>query len=690
MAEGLERGSHPYFGTAQIRPLEKQLERPGASLRLRSQQSVELAYHFLRLGRVDEALKVLQNVFAEYRRLRQRPPESFLKALAMAFLREAEVANCVAQHGPDCCVFPLENGGVHREKRPAKQAHQLLGEILKENPDDLLVQWLLNLSAMALGDFPQSVPPAYRIPEKVWRKPEAPVFGRFIDKAPALGLDAFNLCGGVAVADFNGDGRLDIITSTYDPRGGLIYYHRRDDGSWADRGAQADLDVQLGGLNLLSADYDNDGDPDLLVLRGAWLGQSGRIRNSLLRNDGPSRPGEPARFTDVTRMSGLAEVSYPTQTAVWGDFDADGDLDLYVGNESLKDQGFQDSDFPSQLFINDGRGRFEDRAVEAGVTNDRFCKGVAAGDYDRDGDLDLYVSNVGRNRLYRNDGELKFTDVAAALGVSEPSGRSFAAWFFDYDNDGWLDLFVTGYEATPADLLADYRGQPHDATLPRLYRNTGEDGGFEDVTSEAGLDHVYLPMGANFGDLDSDGWLDIYLATGDPLYETLMPNVLLRNVGGKRFEDRTVEAGLGHLQKGHGVAILDFDGDGDQDLYHQLGGFFPGDKFHNALFLNPGTENEALTIKLVGKTSNRDGIGAAITVVVRTAEGRREIHRHVGIVSSFGGSPLWEEIGLGRAIAIEEVKVRWPGSGIQQRSKGISLGARIEITEGVESFQAVE
>src|SRR6185295_5422391 len=238
---------------------------------------------------------------------------------------------------------------------------------------------------------------------------------------------------------------------------------------------------------------------------------------------------------------------------------------------------------PAQLYRNAGDGTFQDVARRAGVTNDRYAKGVAAGDFDNDGDLDLYVSNIGKNRLYRNDGNATFTDVAEAAGVTEPSGRSFAAWFFDYDNDGWLDLFVGAFDARVEDVAADYLGLPGQAHSPKLYHNE-RNGKFTDVAARMGLDHAWLPMGANFGDLDNDGWLDIYLATGDPDFQTLMPNVALRNDGGRRFQDVTTSAGLGHLQKGHGVAFADLDNDGDQDIYHQLGGFYPGDRFANALF----------------------------------------------------------------------------------------------------------
>src|SRR6185436_9282458 len=222
----------------------------------------------------------------------------------------------------------------------------------------------------------------------------------FRDVGAKAGIDASSLAGGVAIEDFDGDGWIDVITSTADPKGSMHYFRSRGDGTFEDLAEESGLSAQLGGLNMISADFDEDGDQDPLVLRGGWLIDFGRIRRSLLRNDGGRR------FEDVTRAAGLAEPAYPSQTATFGDFDADGDLDLYVGNESCIEVKREDcmGDYPSQLFQNDGRGVFTDVAGERGVRNDRYAKGVAAGDYDDDGDLDLYVSNIGQNRLYRNDG----------------------------------------------------------------------------------------------------------------------------------------------------------------------------------------------------------------------------------------------------------------------------------------------
>ena len=147
--------------------------------------------------------------------------------------------------------------------------------------------------------------------------------------------------------------------------------------------------------------------------------EQGHIRNSLLHNNGDGT------FTDVTAAAGLAEPALPTQTGVWADYDLDGDLDLYVGNEGKRSQE-ESVLYADNLFRNNGDGTFTDVAVEAGVTNDRYTKGAVWGDYDGDGDPDLYVSNIGLNRLYRNNGDGTFTDVAPALGVTRPAGRSFA------------------------------------------------------------------------------------------------------------------------------------------------------------------------------------------------------------------------------------------------------------------------
>src|SRR4029078_3391644 len=187
----------------------------------------------------------------------------------------------------------------------------------------------------------------------------------------------------------------------------------------------AHLSDQLGGLNLTATDYNNDGRIDLFVMRGGWEFPR---RTPLLRNDGGT-------FTDVTRESGLSSALYRTHSAAWADFDNDGFVDVFVGHEEA----------PSSLFRNTGNGTFVHVAKAAGVNRVAFTKGAAWGDYDNDGYPDLYVSNyVGENFLYHNERNGTFTERAKALHVEKPI-MSFTTWWFDYDNDGWLDLFVTDF-----------------------------------------------------------------------------------------------------------------------------------------------------------------------------------------------------------------------------------------------------
>lgn len=690
IADRIELSENKYLGQHQPDRFRRELQRGNLDIQTEVNLWLQLCFHELRLGNIESAATAIKSAFTIVEKSGRKPPVQMLKLRALVYLREAEYRNCVERHNCECCVFPLKGGGIHSIKEPMTKARESLLEFLQQSPRNLEASWLLNITGMALGGYPNSIPKPFRLPESIFQANHS--VPTFSDIAPKLGVDTFNLCGGAMVEDFDGDNLLDIVTSTYDLRQAMTFYRNVGDGTFANESISSQLASQLSGLNCISADYDNDGDMDILVLRGAWLYDDGQLRNSLLRNDGNGT------FTDVTNKAGLAssDANRPTQAAVWGDFDNDGWLDVFIGNESrVEMKENPGGNYPSQLFRNRGDGTFIDVAFTAGVTNDRFCKGVAAGDYDNDGDLDIYVSNSNTNRLYRNDGGMQFTDVASELSVGEPSRWSFASWFFDYNDDGWLDLFVAAYQSTVAEVAADYIGIPHKGLSPCLYRNRG-DGTFENVAKQVNLDHAYMPMGANFGDIDNDGSLDIYLTTGSPDFASLTPNVMLRNLDGKQFQDVTFSAGVGHLQKGHGIAFADLDNDGDQDIYHQLGGFFPGDKFHNTLFLNSCAgaaeefgQNHFVKIKLIGKQCNRQAIGARVRVVTTTPNGTQTRHRAVGMVSSFGGSPSRQEIGLGKALSIDRIEIDWPSTkssaGNQpttQTIHGVKLDSFVEITQG--------
>lgn len=594
--------------------------------------------------------------------------------LGVAYMRTAETQNCCNRFTKDSCILPIQGGGIHKDPTGSRAAIDQFKDVIRVLPADnnmrLTARWLMNIAYMTLGEYPDRVPAEYLIPPK--RFESTVEFPRLVNVAQDLGVARFNCSGSVIIDDLTGDGELDILTSTWEPHGELKLFTRGADGRYIDRSAGMGLDGIFGGLNVVPADYDNDGDLDFVVPRGAWLSEYGRHPNSLVRNNGDGT------FTDVTFDAGLGEVYYPTQTAAWADYDGDGDLDLFIGNEEMKD-----SPAPAQLFQNQGDGTFKNVAALAGVLNNRFTKSVCWGDYDNDGDPDLFISNFHQeNRLYRNQGDGTFVDVAPDAGVTRPL-RSFPSWFFDYDNDGNLDLFVSTYDGRTAQIARRYLGLQPTSEPACLYRGDGK-GGFTNVAAEAGLTIPMLPMGSNFGDFDGDGFLDMYLGTGDPEYASLMPNLLLMNDRGRRFVDVTMAAGVGLLQKGHGVAFADLDGDGDLDLFEQMGGAYIGDRFRDALFENPGFGNRHVTVHCIGTRSNRSAIGARIRVEVDGPEGHRSIYRCVNTGGTFGANPLRQMIGVGKAERILTVEVHWPTSGITQRIENVPLDVMVRFTEGTD------
>jgi hypothetical protein len=490
------------------------------------------------------------------------------------------------------------------------------------------------------------------------------------------------LAGGACMDDFDGDGLLDIVKTTFDVQGQMKFFRNNGDGSFSDRTEQALLAGQVGGLNLTHADYDNDGRLDLFVLRGAWLRPQGKFPNSLLRNRGDGT------FEDTTEQAGILSY-HPTQVAAWADFDNDGWLDVFIGNESMPD-----GPHSCELYRNNGDGTFSNVARKMGLAIEAFVKGAAWGDYDNDGLADLYVSILDApNRLFRNDGS-KFIDVTENVGgVSRPLA-SFPCWFFDYDNDGWLDLLVASFLNGADDLdpfVLEYLGQSVDK-YPHchLYRNRG-DGTFEDVSKKVRLNRPMMAMGANFGDLDNDGYLDFYFGTGNPRFSALVPNRMFRNDGGRAFQDVTTSGGFGHLQKGHGIAFGDLDNDNDQDIFTVMGGAYTGDIFRCVLFENPLDKNHSIKLRFRGVKSNRFGVGARVRIVVADSDGKqREMHRVVGGTGSFGCNPMQLEVGLGDCTRIVSGEVHWPVTGKTDRFLDLPLDQCVEITEGNPRWRPIE
>ncbi|HEV2275754.1 MAG TPA: FG-GAP-like repeat-containing protein [Acidobacteriaceae bacterium] len=584
------------------------------------------------------------------------------EVLGSAYLHRAEMKNGLYTDPGDRCIFPPKNPRERfADPADSRRAIEYFLKYLKQKPDDLEVKWQLNVAYLTLGEYPDGVPAEYRITAPAAIDP-AESIGRFEDVAKQAGLALKQIAGGMLVEDLENNGLLDVLTSGYDACDHLHYFHNNGDGTFSDWSERSGLSKIPAGENFLQADFNNDGCMDVLVLRGGWQAP---FPLSLLKNNCDGT------FTDVARQAGLGSELFATQTAVWADIDNDGWVDLFVGNEKG----------PSQLYRNKGDGTFENISGTAGIDRSAFSKAVVTADYDGDGYADFFVSNMrGKNFLYHNNGDNTFTEVAARAGV-EKSWASFTAWFFDYDNDGRPDLFVTSDYSSVDETMRTYLKLPNNGHPLKLYRNLGN-GSFEDVTAKVGLDKVYMPMGANFGDVDDDGFLDIYLGTGSAEYASLVPNVLLRNKAGKKFVDISASSGTGELHKTHGISFADLENRGHQDIVVEMGGAVPSDAHPIRVFRNPGSANHWINVKLRGVKTNRAGIGARIEVVVENRDhSQQSFYRDVGSGGSWGASPLAQEIGLGPAARIVSLAVRWPGSKTTQTFKNVPMDEFLEIEE---------
>ncbi len=594
---------------------------------------------------------------------------SLIYMQGVAALRIGENENCIMCRGESSCIFPIEPAAVHTEPRGSRLAVKHFGEYLAQFPDDLGARWLINIAHMTLGEHPSKVDPRYLLEFDSFKKSEFDI-GRFRDVGHLVGVNHLNQAGGAIMDDFDNDGLFDLVLTEWDPRRPMTVFHNRGDGVFDDRSKKAGLEGQLGGLYCVQTDYDNDGLKDVLVVRGAWTHQP--LRPSLLHNKGDGT------FEDVTKKAGLDDPMNSI-SAQWADFDNDGWLDVFICGELQ----------PSKLYRNRGDGTFENVASksEFDIATEFESKGCTWIDYDNDDYPDLFVNNLtGYAELYHNNKDGTFSNVNSQLKIKGPL-HGFSCWSFDFDNDGWLDIFATCYDRTLSATVNGILGRPHQINTGRLYRNV-EGQRFDDVTAKTQLEGAYAAMGSNFGDFDNDGFIDFYLATGEPSLSFLVPNRMFKNVEGLRFSEITGSSRTGHLQKGHAVAIGDWDRDGDQDLFVETGGAIDGDRYHDVLFQNPGQGNHWLSIKLVGKKTNRAAIGARIKAVP-VGDNAGPVHNTVCSGSSFGANPLEQHIGLGKADKIALLEIHWPTSGTTQVFHNIDADQILEITEFASDYRVL-
>ena len=520
----------------------------------------------------------------------------------------------------------------------------------------------------------------------------------FVDVAVDLGLNQFHTGGspekgyiveakggGATFLDFDDDGDLDIYWVNGAPLefpaegGGNILYRNDGDRGFADVTADLHVEGRGWGMGAISADYDNDGDADLFVttLQG----------NILYRND------RDQGFVDRTEQAGLASSQWSTGAAC-ADYDNDGDLDLYVANylefhrEEIQKLGTQWKGvdvfigpvslppLADALYRNEDDGRFVPITASVGLEQSEpgYGFGVLFADFDRDGDPDLYVANDSSpNFLYRNEGNSRFTDISftanVAFGEMGTSQAGMGVAWGDYDGNGYPDILVTNFED-------DYN---------TLYRNNG-DGYFSDVSFDVGLGKAslrYVSFGAGFLDYNNDGHLDILVANGHvyPQIEQAgtattygQPNHLFENLGDGSFELRMPQSSdsTNGAQVSRGSIIGDYDNDGDLDV------FISNMNDRPAMLRNDvGNRQNWLGIKLIGTTSNRDGIGAQVRLVA----GNRAQIRDVICGSSFLCSEDRRgHFGLGNILLVDSLEVRWP-SGVVQRLVNLPVNRYMVIEE---------
>ena len=399
-------------------------------------------------------------------------------------------------------------------------------------------------------------------------------------------------------------------------------------------------------------------------------------RDRLYRNNGNGT------FSDVTQKLKIDPDSNYGLGVLWGDFNLDGCLDLYVADDST----------PSMFYKGDCKGGLVESGLESGLaySSDGHLQagmGVDAADFDHSGSISIVKTNFSddTNNLYHYDSNEQFTDEEAPsnFGPISYAFLGFGVKFFDYDNDGWPDIFVSGYWATMPNVVREYLGDKEHAKgdRPRLYHNN-RDGTFTDVSQQAHLDSLLLTMGANFGDLDNDGWLDFYLGTGAAPLTNIVPHQMFRNNGGKYFQNVTTSGGFGHLQKGHAVAFGDIDHTGNQDVFEVIGGAFTSDRFYSAHFKNPGHGYHGIKLNLTGTKSNRFAVGGRIRLRVTEDGVTRDIYKTVNSGGSFGASSLRPHIGVGKATAVDEMEIRWPGSAPQTFKGPIAADQTYDVREG--------
>jgi enediyne biosynthesis protein E4 len=450
------------------------------------------------------------------------------------------------------------------------------------------------------------------------------------------------VCSGTWVKGLSSDEKPDVMPENH-------LYHNRGDGTFEDVTKKAGVGGPWYSMGVTVGDYNNDGYPDLYV--------SNYGTNVLYKNNGNGT------FTDVTSRAGVGgkETDFSTG-AVWLDYDNDGFLDLYVGNYLNFDPNYKyfyaPDGFPAPLaydaqpdvlYHNNGDGTFSDVTSAMGITDkDGRAMGVGAADYDDDGFMDIYVANDHTlNYLWHNDAGKSFTDRGTMSGTAfSQSGESTVSMsvdFADFNGDGLLDMFVS------------------DDKYCSLFENMGN-GIFSDKSYPAG---IAMPAGqfvgwsTSFFDYNNDGLIDIYKSNGALKHLYGQEDQVFENMGGGKFKDVSWDLGSYFKEKyvGRGSCFGDYDNDGDIDAYivnlNDRGSFLRNNK---------GNQNNWITLNLIGTTSNRDGIGARIKL---TSEGKSQTAQRISTTGYLSQNDPRVHFGLAKDTIVDKIEIKWPSGKVQ-------------------------
>jgi enediyne biosynthesis protein E4 len=526
----------------------------------------------------------------------------------------------------------------------------------------------------------------------------------FVDAAHRAGLATFrDTCGslakdylvetlgsGVALFDYNNDGLVDILLvngSTFEmldnpklPRSSSRLFRNNGDGTFTDVTQQTGLINQGWGMGVAIGDYDNDGHRDVFITN---FGE-----NALFHNNGDGT------FTNVTREAGLEGGNWSTGCA-WGDYDRDGRLDLYVAryvdfhqtqmpkpgaNTYCKYRGVPVAcgprglpGLPDLFYHNEGNGKFREVGADVGIQDS--IRGYGLGtvwlDYDNDGWPDIFVANDSMpNFLWRNKRNGTFEEVAfeagCALSASGRAQSNMGIAVGDYDNDGWLDLFVTHFSE-------DYS---------TLYHNRS--GEFQDVTCEAGLGTVnyrHLSWGTGFFDFDNDGWKELFVANGHiyPQADSAgnayhQENTLFRNLRDGRFAlIPREESGFTDARSSRGAAFADLANNGQMQIVVNN---IDAEPFLYGAGSMP--RGNWVRLSLIGTRCNRDAIGARVVI---TSQGRTQMDEVRSADSFISSSDIRLHFGVGDASVIDQVDIRWP-DGTQEQHRQLAVNREHSIRQG--------